>query len=101
MQGASLVPAFTGKNVGRRQPIFFMHEGNRAVRDGKWKLVSKYMDPWELFDMDADRTEMRNLAAERPEIAARLAAGYDAGAKSSYAEPWKGPRRTDWGAETK
>ena len=78
-----------------------MHEGNRAVRDGKWKLVSKYMDPWELFDMEADRTEMRNLAAERPEVAARLAAAYDAWAKSSYAEPWKGPRRTDWGNETK
>lgn len=101
MQGVSLAPAFAGKPVGRREPIFFMHEGNRAVRDGKWKLVSKYMDPWELYDMEADRTEMKNLAAEKPEIVARLAAAYDAWAKKSYVDPWTGPRRTDWGSEIK
>ena len=76
-----------------------MHEGNRAVRDGKWKLVSKYLDPWELFDMEADRTELRNLAAKEPETVARLASAYDTWAVKSFAEPWTGPRRTDWGQE--
>ena len=96
MEGVSLVPGVRRQALERKQPIFFMHEGNRAVRDGKWKLVSKYKEPWELYDMEADRTEMHNLAAERPEVVARLEAAYDAWAKSSYAEPWKGPRRTDW-----
>lgn len=99
MQGVSLVPALAGKRLARKDPIFFMHEGNRAVRAGKWKLVSKYKEPWELFDMEADRTELRNLAAERPEIVKRLTAAYDTWAQTSHAEPWTGPRRTDWGAE--
>jgi arylsulfatase len=76
-----------------------MHEGNRAVRDGKWKLVSKYLDPWELFDMEADRTEMQNLAAKEPETVARLASAYESWARTTFAEPWSGPRRTDWGQE--
>ncbi len=99
MQGISLAPAFSGRPLTRKEPLFFMHEGNRAVRDGKWKLVSKYQDPWELFDMEADRTEMRNLAGSQPEIAQRLAAAYDAWARTSFVEPWTGPRRTDWGQE--
>ena len=40
--GTSLVPALSGRKLARKEPIFFVHEGNRAVRDGKWKLVSKY-----------------------------------------------------------
>ena len=49
------------------------HEGNRALRQGKWKLVSRHKQPWELFDMEADRTEQRDLAAADPEEAVLLA----------------------------
>lgn len=95
--GTSLLPAFSGRKLSRKEPIYFMHEGNRAVRDGKWKLVAKYMDPWELFDMEADRSELQNLATKYPEIVTRLSASYDAWAAKTFAEPWTGPRRTDWG----
>jgi arylsulfatase A-like enzyme len=97
MQGASLAPAFSGRDVSRKEPLFWMHEGNRAVRDGKWKLVAKWEQPWELFDMEADRSEMNNLAVERPDIVKRLSATYDSWAERSYVEPWRGPRFTDWG----
>jgi len=40
---------------------------HRAIREGKWKLVAKEDQPWELYDMEADRTEMHDLAAEMPE----------------------------------
>jgi len=99
MSGVSLTPAFTGKRLRRTEPIFFFHEGNRAVRDGKWKLVAKYTEPWELYDMDADRTELRNLVGENPVLARELAAKWDAWAERTYAEPWIGPPRNDWGAE--
>jgi arylsulfatase len=100
-EGISLAPAFTGRKLERSQPLFFMHEGNRAVRQGKWKLVSKYMDEWELYDMDADRTEMRNLASANPAKVKELAAAYDAWALRTDTDPWTGPRRTDWGQERK
>mgnify|MGYP005842763403 CR=1 FL=1 len=99
MEGVSLAPAFAGGSLTRRQPLFYNHEGNRGIRAGKWKLVAKHADPWELYDMEADRTEMNNLAAARPDLARRLADDYDAWAGRTFAEPWEGPRRTDWGQE--
>ena len=41
MQGVSLVPALKTHSLNRGKPIFWEHEGNRAVRDGQWKLVAK------------------------------------------------------------
>jgi arylsulfatase len=64
MDGVSLLPALKGKALGRKQPLFWEHEGNRAVRDGKWKLVAKENQPWELYDMEMDRSELHDLAAQ-------------------------------------
>jgi arylsulfatase len=36
------------------------------VRQGKWKLVSRHPDAWELYNLEADRTEMNNLVAKEP-----------------------------------
>jgi arylsulfatase len=67
MEGRSLRPAFGGGHI-ERDAIYWEHEGNRAIRVGKWKVVAKDPDgPWELYDIDADRTEMHDLAAEQPE----------------------------------
>ena len=55
-----------------REALFWEHEGNRAVRDGRWKLVSRKGHPWELYDIDADRTELHDLAARESERVARL-----------------------------
>ena len=63
--------AFAYPKVRDRSP-------NVAVRDGKWKLVMKYRSEWELYDMDADRTELHNLAAAEPERRKRMAAQWDA-----------------------
>jgi arylsulfatase len=97
MEGVSLLPAFAGQALERREPIFFEHEGNRAVRAGKWKLVLKHLGPWELYDMEADRTERRNLIDNEPEIARELIAKWNAWAKRADVGPWPGPARADWG----
>ncbi len=71
MQGTSLVPAFKNEAIAER-PIYWEHEGNRALRLGKWKLVARYKRPWELYDMDADRAETNNLIEQHPERANKM-----------------------------
>jgi arylsulfatase len=94
MEGVSLRAGFAGSpltSVPRQ--LFWEHEGNRAVRDGKWKLVAKEGEPWELYDIPADRTEMHNLAAEQPEKVKELAAKWDAYAARANVLPlgaWSG-----------
>jgi arylsulfatase A-like enzyme len=99
MQGTSLVPAIAGKPIERKSPIYFAHEGNRAIRDGKWKLVMKYKGPWELYDMEADRTERHDLILQEPTLAKQLIAEWEAWAKRSDVDEWTGPSRQDSGDE--
>jgi len=86
-EGTSLRPAFRGKSLGERA-IFWEHEGNRAVRKGRWKLVSKHPGGWELYDIDADRTEMHDLASRRPEKVRELESLYENWARRCGVQPW-------------
>ena len=76
LEGTSLMSMFDG-DVAERGPMFWEHEGNAAVRMGKWKMVRKYPDPWELYDMEQDRTETRDLAAQHPDRVADMCRRYD------------------------
>jgi arylsulfatase A-like enzyme len=75
--------------TSRSAPLCVEHEGNRIARDGKWKLVSFFNKPWELFDLDNDRSESTNLAASHPEIVARLDADYRRWANRVGVIPWE------------
>ena len=62
-QGESLLATLKGGHVVIHQaPMYWEHEGNAAMRWGKWKLVREYKKPWELFDIQSDRTELRDLS---------------------------------------
>ena len=66
--GKSLVPAFTKDGTVAHDALWWLHEGNRAVRVGNWKLVAAGENgPWELYDLKADRSESHNLASAEPE----------------------------------
>jgi arylsulfatase len=80
-EGTSLVPALTRQPVSPDRPLFWEHEGNRAIHEGKWKLVALRNRPWELYDFVADRTELHDLAAQNPDVVQKLSAEWDAWAK--------------------
>ena len=72
--GKSLVPAFAKDVRVSRESLWWLHEGNRAIRVGDWKLVAAKGGPWELYDLAADRSETKDLAGERPGKVKELAA---------------------------
>ena len=55
--------------------------GNRAVRQGDWKLRWQYKPfgkaAWELFNLAADPAERRDLAAEHPDKVRQLVGLWD------------------------
>ena len=75
-EGHSLKSVFDNDEMPER-PIFWEHEGNAAIRCGKWKLVCEYPGDWELYDMEADRTEMHNLAGSHAEIVQSFSQQYE------------------------
>ena len=81
LEGKSLLSILEGKHRDGHEALYWEHEGNRAVRQGNWKLVSRHPGGWELYDMKADRTELNNLAATRPDKVKELSEMYARWAK--------------------
>lgn len=99
MEGISLVPAMKGEPLHRVKPLFWMHEGNRAVRSGPWKAVKKFKGDWELYHIPNDRTEQHNLIKERPAVADLLIQQWEDWAATTFVDEWIGEARNDWGDE--
>jgi len=82
MEGRSLAPSF-GSTATEPRTLYWEHEGNRAVRDGNWKLVALRNGPWELYDLGKERTELNDLSTKHPRKFAELKAKWDAWAKKA------------------
>ena len=89
LEGKSLLPVFLGRTRAGHDALFWEHEGNRAVRQGKWKLVAGHGGGWELYDLEADRTERHDLAGKQPERVKELAALYERWAARVGVVPWE------------
>ncbi|XOV93469.1 MAG: arylsulfatase [Bacteroidota bacterium] len=92
MAGVSLVPLISGAEINADRPIFWEHEGNKAIRLGDFKLVSKwnYNGPqkWELYNIKEDRTELNDLSELIPDKVAELSTLWDDWAASHQVAPW-------------
>lgn len=69
------------------RPLFFEHEGHRAVRHGRWKLVALDGEAWELFDFGQTRTEQNDVASQHPGVVERLASMWNAWAEENQVTP--------------
>ena len=86
LRGISLTPSFSGESLMRTQPMFSEHENNAFMIDGSWKLVGKGVatpqgpgiEKWELYDLNDDRTELRNLAQTGNQRLEAMAAAWHA-----------------------
>ena len=87
MEGQTLLPVFT-KDSTQPRTLFWEHEGNRAVRQGDYKLVAQHNTPWELYNMRKDRNELHDLSRSMPQKAAELKKLYEAWAHRVGAKPW-------------
>lgn len=81
--GKSLKPAFSKDIKIEREFLWWLHEGNRAVRVDDWKLVASKNEPWELYDLSSDRAESINLAKRMPEKVSELEKIWDRQTKES------------------
>jgi arylsulfatase len=91
------VSAFAKDVIVQRDSLWWLHEGNRALRVGDYKIVAAKDDPWELYDLKTDRAEQHNLATQMPDKAKQMeqewerqAASYTELAKKTLSEQPKG-----------
>lgn len=96
-EGKSLVPAFSNKKI-ERDFLFWEHQGNRALREGDWKLVARVKagmkftpedeNKWELYNLEQDPSETMDLALKFPEKLKAMGAKWETEALRTMAKPW-------------
>jgi len=83
LEGASFAASFADAEApDPRDTQYYEMFGCRAIRHEQWKAVVYHPiqvdrppledDTWELYDIEADPSETRDLAAERPEVLAEM-----------------------------
>lgn len=78
LEGYSLLPVLQGAQRAGHQSLCWYLFGNRAIRQGRWKLVwGATAQRWELYDMHRDRTETNDLADKYPDRLAEMKAAWD------------------------
>ena len=93
MEGLSLAASFS-KDEKSDRALLFEHYGKAAIRKGNWKLVRLgYRKPWELYDIENDRSELNNLADKQPELTAELAKLWEKHAHRTKIYPLPGKRK--------
>ena len=88
LTGKSLVPILSGKQREPHEFLFWEHTGNKAIRQGDWKLVAENGKPWQLFNLKQDRSELVDLAATEADRVQQLLKDWQAYADKTGVVDW-------------
>jgi arylsulfatase len=74
LEGRSFLPVLHGEpeKRQRQEAIYWAHAKGRAIRTGEWRMVRVGNEPWELYNIVKDGTELNNLADKMPEKVEQL-----------------------------
>lgn len=79
VEGQSLMPVLAGRERQGHESLSWELFGNRAIRQGDWKLVWGASDrKWELYNLRTDRSETVDLAAKHPERVKAMSSDWEA-----------------------
>ena len=95
LRGRSLLPLLEGGSREGHERIYWEHIGHAAVREGRWKLVTanaRRAEQWELYDLQADPTELNDLADRHPDRVERMKRAFRRWAKETNVLPWPNKR---------
>ena len=70
--GKSLLPVLTKNTQVLHDTLYWEHEGGRRIRIGDWKMSSLPREPWQLFHISEDHTEINDLASQYPQKVAEM-----------------------------
>jgi uncharacterized sulfatase len=73
IDGISLAAAIRGGECPPREYLYWQFQNQEAVRAGEWKAIRPGRNrEWELYDLANDIGETNDVAAEHPDVVARL-----------------------------
>ena len=81
------MPVLNGEQADVRT-LYFEHEGNRAIREGNLKLTALKDQPWKLYNIDEDRTELNDLSLEYPHLVKTLTQKWELWASENNVTPF-------------
>ncbi|WP_373497615.1 arylsulfatase [Aquiflexum sp.] len=90
LRGKSLLPLMEGNKREGHEYLFWEHQGNKAVRKANWKMVQKKgSGEWELYEMNIDRTELKDVSGLYPDVVVELEQKYNEWAADAGVLPWE------------
>jgi arylsulfatase len=79
LEGKSLLPVFRGEERDGHEQLCWSVPRHHAIRMGKWKAVKpRTGGAWQLFDLDADGSETRDLADREPAVLRQMSSRFEA-----------------------
>lgn len=93
--GVDILPLMRGDSTLDPRRLYFRWMGQKAVREGRWKFVQMADRPAELYDIEADIAESRDLSASEPEVLARLQRAWFDWNEDNRKPMWRRPEQIE------